>query len=62
MPIKEIIKDISPPWLATNNAEKFLYTLGLTLDVQIQRIQNTVIAKLPLKASGLFWCSCLSWF
>lgn len=48
--IRDIIKNISPPWLSTGNAEKFLYTPGLVIDAQIQRVLTTTLSKFPLKA------------
>jgi hypothetical protein len=50
MTLVDTIKKISPPWLQAGNAEKFLFGLGLICDVQIQRIQDTVLSRFPLKA------------
>lgn len=48
--LRDVIKTISPPWLQTGTAEKFLYSLGLSMDALLDKLNQGVKARFPKDA------------
>lgn len=44
---RDTIQKLSPPWLATGDAEKFLYVIGLALDVLLEKLNQAMKAHMP---------------
>lgn len=44
---RDVIKQISPPWLADGVAEKFLYTIGLGSDALLEKLNQAMQARFP---------------
>jgi hypothetical protein len=47
MGIRDLVKAISPPWLQTGNAEKFLYIEGLGCDAILEKYDEGTLARFP---------------
>jgi hypothetical protein len=48
---RDTIKTISPPWLATGTAEKFMYTFGLMSDLVLEKMNQAMLARMPTLAT-----------
>lgn len=44
---RDTIQKLSPPWLATGDAEKFLYVIGLALDMALEKLNQAMRAHMP---------------
>lgn len=44
---RDVVKQLSPPWLADGVAEKFLYTIGLGADAVLEKLNQAIQARLP---------------
>jgi len=44
---RDTIKELSPPWLRTENGEKFLYTMGVMGDLLLEKMNQATRAHLP---------------
>lgn len=51
MGLRDLLATISPTWLATGNAEKLLYSMGLTVDALIEKADQAVKAWLPMRGT-----------
>jgi hypothetical protein len=49
MTMKEYIREISPPWLATGNAEKLLYSCAYVIDLLIEKCTQASKSHMPTK-------------
>jgi len=48
--LRDAIKAISPPWLQTGTAEKFLYTHGAVMDALCEKMNQAIHAHMPTYA------------
>jgi len=44
---RDIIKLLSPPWLATGVAEKYMYAIGLGVDLLCEKLNEAMRAHMP---------------
>ncbi len=44
---RDAIKELSPPWLSSGNAEKYLYNFGLSEDVLLEKLNQGMKAHMP---------------
>lgn len=44
---RDVVLALSPPWLATGNNERYMYTLGLSLDVLLEKLNQAMRAHMP---------------
>ena len=44
---RDAIKALSPVWLASGNAEKFLYAIGLAYDLLLEKMNQGIKARMP---------------
>src|SRR5262250_1435828 len=47
--IRDVIREMSPPWLAREWGEKLLYTIGLTLDGIIDWADQGLMSRFPYR-------------
>ena len=45
--IRDVIKQLSPPFLSQGNAEKFMYTIGLCSDLLLEKANQAVKIRIP---------------
>lgn len=44
---RDTLKQLSPPWLAAGNAEKFMFAIGFALDALLEKMNQAVHARMP---------------
>ena len=44
---RDVVKQISPPWLSGGVAERILYTIGLSSDLLLEKLNQAITARLP---------------
>lgn len=47
--LRDTIKEISPTWLQTEQAEKFLYLCGVLHDMLVEKAQEAQLARMPTR-------------
>jgi hypothetical protein len=50
--LRDAMKTSSPPWLQTGTAEKFMYTMGLSQDVLLEKLNQAMQAHMPGKGTA----------
>lgn len=45
--LRDVIKKLSPPWLATGIAERFLYNIALLADALVEKLSQGIKARFP---------------